>query len=79
MEIGKVIEYNGFAGYIKGIDGKKYLLTNDNINKYVESLKKGDNVSFIPEEYSTIEISENIARDIRVLTKDNYNNMKKKQ
>lgn len=82
MQYGKVQEYNGFTGFIKGLDGKNYILTNDNINKLVDDIKEGDNVSFTPEEYKTIEINKNIARNIKVLTKEyfdeyNYNNTKK--
>ncbi len=70
MQYGKVQEYNGFTGFIKGIDGKDYILTNSNLNTLVKNIEKGDNVSFIPEPYQTPEITKNISRNSNVLSKD---------
>ena len=66
--IGKVKEFDGYNGYIKGLDGKEYLLTEKEIVKPTK-LEIDDNVIFEPEYYKTIETEENIARFIRKIEK----------
>ena len=64
---GKVIEYDGYNGYIKGIDGNEYLLMESEI--VGNELKSDDNVSFEPDVFETPEYKENVARFVRKLEK----------
>ena len=67
-QYGKVIFFDNYNGIIKGIDGIEYILNHNNIDK--GRLNKGDNVEFIPEEYTTLEIKKYIARRVKKLTFD---------
>ena len=65
MAIGKVIEYDGFAGKIIDEKGKIFIFTNNDLkdkNITVNSL-----VRFNPEEYKTEEILEYRARFIKII------------
>ena len=65
---GKVMEYNGVYGYIKGIDGIDYKLLDKNImDKNIEIL---DNVEFEKEIFKTPETEIYIARFVKVLKKE---------
>ena len=65
---GKVMEYNGVYGNIKGIDGVNYKLLDKNIVD--TDLKVNDDVQFENEFYKTSEVEINIARFVKVLKKD---------
>jgi len=72
---GKIIEYDGETGNIKGIDGEDYvLLAQNTIDK---NLKTSDNVEFEPELYETVELKMNIARFDKTLKKI-HNNVENK-
>lgn len=65
---GKVTEYNGVYGNIKGVDGIDYkLLDKDIIN---ENIKVSDHVEFEKEVFKTPEIEVNFARFVKVLKKE---------
>lgn len=65
---GKVMEYNGVYGNIKGIDGIDYKLLDKNImDKNIEIL---DNVEFEKEIFKTPETEIYIARFVKVLKKE---------
>ena len=65
---GKVMEYNGVYGNIKGIDGIDYKLLDKNIiDKNIEIL---DNVEFENEIFKTPETEIYIARFVKVLKKE---------
>lgn len=64
---GKITEYNGAYGNIKGIDGKDYKLLDKNlIDKNATRL---DNVEFENETIKTPEVEVNIAKFVKVLKK----------
>ena len=65
---GKVMEYDGYNGYIKSIDGKDYLLMDMEVEG--NEIKPGDNVSFEPDTFETPEYKENVARFVRKLEKE---------
>ena len=65
---GKVKDYDGYNGTIKGIDGKEYLLIKKEIIPPRE-LHVEDNVSFEPEHFETVELEEDIARFVKKLEK----------
>ncbi len=65
---GKVKEYNGYNGYIKGIDGKDYVIIPNEVNP-VDKLKINDNVHFEPETFETLETKAEVARFIKKLEK----------
>ena len=64
---GKVMEYDGYNGIIKAIDGKDYLLMNS--EAIDGDLKANDNVSFEPDVFETPEYKENVARFVKRLVK----------
>lgn len=70
-EQGIVIDYDGYTGTIKNDVGKDYLLLKKEIVDNQE-LNIGDKVSFVPDEFATIEYNKNIARFVKkkVLKKD---------
>jgi hypothetical protein len=65
---GKVKEFDGYNGYIKGIDGKDYLLMQRDISSE-EELHVDDKVYFEPDHFETVEIQEDIARFVKKLEK----------
>lgn len=65
---GKVMEYNGVYGNIKGIDGVDYKLLDKNIID--ENIELFDNVEFEKDIFKTPEIEINIARFVKVLKND---------
>lgn len=65
---GKVVEYNGVYGSIKGVDGKDYILLDKNI--FDQELKELDNVEFESEVFNTPEVNMKIARFVKVLRKE---------
>ena len=64
---GKVTEYNGKYGNIKGIDGIDYTLLDKNIID--NELKVNDNVEFESDTYKTVDVEVNMARFVKVLKK----------
>ena len=66
---GKVKDYNGVYGTIKGIDGLSYTLLDNNTQD--EEIKESDDVVFEEEYYKTPEIKINIAKSVKVLKKTN--------
>ena len=65
---GKVTEYNGLFGNIKGVDGVDYVLLVKNlVDKDVNVL---DNVEFEPEVFQTPEVEVQMARFVKSLTKE---------
>lgn len=65
---GKVTEYNGLFGNIKGVDGVDYVLLDKNlVDKDVNVL---DNVEFEPEVFQTPEVEVQMARFVKSLTKE---------
>ena len=65
---GKVTEYNGLFGNIKGVDGVDYVLLDKNlVDKDVNVL---DNVEFEPEVFQTPEVEVQMARFVKILTKE---------
>lgn len=71
--IGKIVNYNGSSGFIINDNGKKYILSKNNI--LYPNPKNGDIVTFKVESFKTIEINETIAIFVQKLHVDNnYNN-----
>ncbi len=69
--VGKLIEYNGFYGKIKCVDGVTYiLLEKDLIDK---EINVGDNVYFEGEHFNNLEADTDMARFVKVLRKENVN------
>ena len=68
-EYGKVEEYNGVYGTIKGNDGIDYTLLDKNIID--ENVQENVEVEFEKDNYRTVETEVNIARFVR---KRQYNN-----
>ena len=66
--IGKIKEFDGYNGYIKGVDGKNYLLMKKEIIPPTE-LHVDDKVYFEPEHFETVETQEEIARFVKRLEK----------
>ena len=64
---GKVMEYNGTFGNIKGIDGNDYVLLNKNVID--KNIKASNNVVFEGESLETPEVKINIARFVKILKK----------
>ena len=62
---GKVIEYNGVYGIIKGVDGIDYKLLDKNIID--KNISVSDNVVFECERFKTCEVIVNIARFVKIL------------
>lgn len=65
---GKVTDYNGVYGNIKGEDGINYKFLDKNIID--KNIKVSDNVEFEKEYFKTVETEINIARFVKVLKKD---------
>lgn len=65
---GKVINYNGVYGNIKGVDGIDYTLLDKNVID--KDIKELDNVEFEKEYFKTPEIEINIARFVKLLKKE---------
>ena len=68
---GKVLEYNGVYGKVKGVDGNVYILLDKNIID--EEIKESDDVEFDSEVLETTEITLSLARHVKVL-RNNKNN-----
>ena len=67
-QYGKVTDFNGYNGYIKGIDGKDYLIM---YKELLDSdIKLNELVDFEPDIYETTEIKQYIARFIRPIQKE---------
>ena len=65
---GKVKEFDGYNGYIKGVDGKDYLLMKrEVVSPHI--IYENDNVFFEPDRFDTVETHENIARFVKKLEK----------
>lgn len=64
---GKVSEYDGYTGIIRGEDGRDYLLLKSEIND--GDILVFDYVSFDAECYQDIEINKFIARFVKKLEK----------
>ena len=61
-------EFDGYNGYIKGVDGKDYLLMKrEVVAPYI--IYENDNVFFEPDLFETVETKENIARFVKKLEK----------
>ena len=73
-QYGKVTDFNGYNGFIKGIDGKDYLILKHELLSGDISLN--EIVYFEPDIYESSEIRQDIARFIKPLRKD-YNNVSK--
>lgn len=65
---GKVMQYNGVYGNIKGIDGVDYKLLDKNVVD--KNIKLSDNVEFEKEIFKTPETEINIARFVKLLKKE---------
>ena len=65
---GKVTQYNGVYGRIKGVDGVDYVLLDKNVVD--NCLSEFDNVEFEPEEFKTPEVKMKMAMFVKRLTKD---------
>ncbi|MBQ4030770.1 MAG: hypothetical protein II625_03340 [Bacilli bacterium] len=65
---GKIKDFDGYNGTIKGIDGKEYLLMKKEIIPPQE-LHENDKVCFEPEHFETVETEEDIARFVKKLEK----------
>lgn len=57
--IGKIINYTGGSGTIIDNNGKKYIVSKNNIN--YPNPQNGDLVTFKIEKFKTVEVEENIA------------------
>lgn len=74
---GTILYVDGYNGLIKSDDGKYYIFKNKEFKDTHNengSLKKGDYVSFIPEEFNTIETILFIARSVEKITKEDLLN-----
>ena len=65
---GKVIEYNGIYGKIKGVDGTEYKLLDKNIID--KNISPSDYVTFENQFFKTPEIEINIAKFVKILKKE---------
>ncbi len=63
---GKVKEYNGFNGIIKGVDNKDYILQRKEVS-YDNVIDVNDKVYFEPDYVETPETKEYIARFVKKL------------
>lgn len=62
---GKVVDYDGFYGHIRAVDGQNYIVLDKDM---VESnLKQSDYVEFVAEQFDTVETNINIARFVKRL------------
>lgn len=66
---GKITNYQGIAGNIKGVDGKDYILLDKNLVDKNEKVKENDNVQFEPEYFKTPEVEINMAMFVKTLKK----------
>ena len=66
-KMGKILEYDGYVGYIMDNEGIKHIFTIKDLKD--KEIIEGDYVTFISEEYITVEIKEYIARCITKLSK----------
>ena len=64
---GKIVEYNGVYGNIKGIDGVDYQLLDKNIID--KDIKVSDYVEFESDFFKTPEVEVNVAKFVKVLKK----------
>jgi hypothetical protein len=64
---GKIIDYNGVYGHIKGIDGIDYILLDKNLVDGEVNVQ--DNVEFESEVYKTQEVEVQMAMFVKSLTK----------
>ena len=69
---GKVKEYDGYNGIIKGVDGNNYILMSREITDKKE-LKINDNVSFEPDFFETPETEAYIARFVTKIKEKEIN------
>jgi len=70
-QYGKVTDFNGFNGFIKGIDGKDYLIMNHELLS--NDIVLNDLVYFEPDIYESTELKQDIARFIRPIRKEYTN------
>lgn len=63
---GIIIDYNGFVGKIKSIEGEEYLMLRKDI---IGDVKEDDKVLFTPDLFKTIDYERQVARFIRKLEK----------
>lgn len=63
---GKIKNFNGYNGLIRGIDGKDYILMRKEVYSK-DNLQEDDHVYFEIDHKETPEISENIARFVKKL------------
>ena len=79
-EYGIVKFFDDYNGIIKGKDGLDYILNYNEINESNDnSLKKGDFVEFVPEQYNTIETNLYIARSVKKISKETKNSLEASQ
>ena len=62
---GKITEYNGIYGNIKGVDGIDYKLLDKNVID--RNIKEKDVVEFEKESFKTPEVELNVARFVKIL------------
>lgn len=74
---GKIIDYNGVFGNIKGIDGSDYILLDKNLIDTDVSVL--DNVEFESESYKTPEVEVQMAMFVKSLTKEQDRQKRGKQ
>lgn len=67
--IGKIINYTGSSGIILDNNGKKYIVSKNNIS--YPNPQNGDLVTFKIEEFKTIEVEEKIATFVQRLNINN--------
>ena len=65
---GKVVDYDGFYGHIKAVDGQNYIVLDKEI--LIDNLKQSDYVEFVAEQYNTVETNINIARFVKKIDKE---------
>ena len=65
---GKVTQYNGVYGRIKGVDGVDYVLLDKNVVD--NRLSEFDNVEFEPEVFKTPDVEMKMAMFVKSLTKE---------
>lgn len=68
MKHGKILSYDEYIGNIIDEQGTIYIFTTKDLKQ--KNIKEGDLVSFLPEVYKTIEIEENIARNITKISNE---------
>lgn len=72
---GKVVDYDGFYGYIRAVDGQNYIVLDKDMLE--SNLKQADYVEFLAEQYNTVETNINIARFVKKINKNMTEEQKK--